>query len=85
VVKSTAENLAAYELSFEDVVTQQGLTLPRKAILDAPGAGTHVELAWKEVAVNEAPDLTLYQFDPPEGVPVVEVDAEGKPSEPPAQ
>lgn len=85
VVRSVPENLPAYELAFDDVVAQQGLTLPRKAILDAAGAGTHVELHWKEVAVNEAPDLSLYQFEPPEGVPVVEVDAAGKPSEPPAQ
>lgn len=85
VVKSTAENLAAYDLAFDDLVKEQGLTLPRKAILDAAAAQTHVELAWKEVALNEAPDLSLYQFEPPEGVPVVEVDADGKPSEPPAQ
>jgi hypothetical protein len=37
------------------------------------------------VAINEAPDMTLYDFEPPEGVPVVEVDANGDPSQPAAQ
>lgn len=85
VVKSTAENLAAYELEFTDLTTENGITLPRHASLDARSAKTKVELVWKEVTVNEAPDLTLYEFEPPEGIPIVEVDANGFPSEPPPQ
>lgn len=85
VVKSTAENLNAYDLSFSEVVTEGGVTLPKQAVLDATSAKTRVELVWKDVTINEAPDLSLYDFEPPEGIPVVEVDANGVPSEPPAQ
>lgn len=89
VVKSTAENLNAYELEFSDLATfnpdTQPVIAPRSAVLDAKSAKTRVELVWKEVAVNEAPDLTLFDFEPPEGVPVVEVDANGDPRQPPAQ
>lgn len=77
VVKSTAENLNAYELEFGDLATINGVTLPKQATLDARSARTKVELVWKDVAVNEAPDLTLYEFEPPEGIPVVEVDENG--------
>ena len=81
VVKSTAENLNVYGLEFGDVVNVNGVTLPKQAILDARSARTRVELVWKDVAVNEAPDLTLFEFEAPEGVPVLEVDANGNPSE----
>lgn len=83
VVSSTAENLNAYELEFEDLATDdQGVTLPKHASLDARSAKTKVELVWKDVAINEAPDLTLFEFEPPDDIPVVEVDANGAPSEP---
>ena len=85
VVKSTAENLNAYELAFEDLSTQNGITLPRHATLDAPIAKTKMELVWKDVAINEAPDLTLFDFEPPEGIPVVEVDGSGSPIGPESQ
>ena len=82
VVKSTAENLEAYDLAFSDLTAEGGVTLPKHAALDARTAKTSVELVWKDVAVNEAPDLSLFDFEPPEGIPVVEVDANGFPSQP---
>lgn len=82
VVSSTAENLNAYALDFEDLSTENGVTLPRHATLDARSAKTKVELVWKDVAVNEAPDMTLFDFEPPDEIPVVEVDANGAPREP---
>lgn len=85
VVKSSAAGLEAYSLAYGDLVTEKGVTLPRRAVIDAPSAQTHLELHWKEVAVNEAPDLTLYELEPPEGATIVEVDANGFPREPPAQ
>jgi len=85
VVKSTAENLQAYDVAFSDLTTEGGVTLPKHAALDARSAKTSVELVWKDVAVNEAPDLSLFDFEPPEGIPVVEVDANGFPSQPPPQ
>jgi hypothetical protein len=38
-----------------------------------------VELTWKDVTLNEAPDLSMFELEAPEGVPVVELDAQGKP------
>jgi hypothetical protein len=83
VVKSTAENLTAYDLSFGDIVTENGVTLPKEAHLDAKIAKTSVDLIWKDVAINEAPDLTLFEMEPPEGVEVIEVDANGDPARTP--
>ena len=83
VVSSTAENLNAYALDFEDLVPDdKGVTWPKHASLDARSARTKVELVWKDAALNEAPDMTLFDFEPPDGIPVVEVDANGAPSEP---
>lgn len=82
VVSSTAENLNAYGLEFEDLSVENGVTLPRHATLDARSAKTKVELVWKDVTLNEAPDMTLFDFEPPDEIPVVEVDANGAPSEP---
>ena len=39
--------------------------------------GTRTEVVVTRIALNEAPDLTLYEMTPPEGVPVIEVDAQG--------
>ncbi len=77
VVKSTAENLNAYDLTFGDLAVMGEATMPRHLTLDARGAKTALELTWKDVAVNEAPDLSLFDLEPPEGVPVDEVDARG--------
>lgn len=85
VVKSTAENVAAYDLAFANLVTEGSATLPKQVLLDAKSARTSIELVWKEVEINGAPDLTLFDLEPPEGVPVVEVDASGKPREPAPQ
>jgi hypothetical protein len=83
VVKSMAENLSAYDLSFADVVTQGAVTVPKEAHLDAKIAKTSVDLFWKDVAINEAPDLSLFEMEPPEGIEVVEVDAAGAPTRAP--
>jgi hypothetical protein len=79
--------LNAYELTFSELTTFEPskVVAPKVASLDARQAKTAVELTWKDVAVNEAPDLTLFELEPPEGIPVVEVDANGDPRQPPAQ
>lgn len=82
VVRSTVENLDAYELEYGDLSVEGGLTVPKRLLLDAKSANTSLELKWNEVAVNQAPDLTLFELEPPEGVPVVEVDANGDPRQP---
>jgi len=85
VVKSTVTGLAAYDVEFSDITDYGALTLPRRALLSAPSAKTTVELTWKDITVNEPPDLTLFDLSPPEDIPVVEVDAQGVPREAPVQ
>ncbi|MFO0596876.1 MAG: DUF4292 domain-containing protein [Myxococcaceae bacterium] len=82
VVKSTAENLAAYDLDFGDVANFGTVSLPKTVVLDAKQVKTRLELNWKDVAVNESPDLTLFDLEPPADVPVVEVDENGDPRQP---
>jgi dihydroorotase-like cyclic amidohydrolase len=85
VVKSTVTGLAAYDVEFSDIADYGALTLPKHAKLTAASAQTIVELTWKDLAVNEPPDLTLFDLAPPEDIPVVEVDAQGVPREAPVQ
>jgi hypothetical protein len=77
VVKSTVAGLRAYDVEFSDIAAYGAVTLPRRIQLVAPSAKTTVELTWKDVTVNEPPDLTLFDLSAPEDVPVVELDEEG--------
>lgn len=79
VVKSTVEGVRAYDLEFSDIADYGAVTLPRRIQLVAQSAKTTVELTWKDVTVNEPPDLTLFDLSAPEDVPVVEVDESGNP------
>ena len=54
---------------------------PRRVILTAPRVQTRIELNYKDVAVNEPADLTLYEMTAPANVPIVEVDELGNPRE----
>lgn len=85
VVKSAVQGANAYDVEFGDIADYGAVTLPKFARLSAPTAKTTVELTWKDVTLNEPPDLTLFDLSPPEDVPVVEVDAMGNPREAPAQ
>lgn len=83
VVKSTAENMNAYGLEFGDISSPEAtVTFPKHMALDAASARTSLELTWKEVEINKAPDLTLFEMEPPEGIPVIEVDENGLPGQP---
>ncbi len=77
VVHSTVEGMTAYELEFGDLSAYGPLTFPRELVLKVPAASTTLELRWREVTLNDATDLTLYDQAPPENVPVVELDARG--------
>jgi hypothetical protein len=81
VVKSTVQGIAAYDLEFSDIADYGPVTLPKRVQLSAASAKTTVALTWKDVALNEPPDLTLFDLAPPEDIPVVEVDAQGVPRE----
>jgi hypothetical protein len=88
VVHSTVEGMTAYELGFGDLETVGPITFPKELVLKVPAANTSLELKWKEVALNDSADMTLYDQAPPENVPVVELDARGAevaPVQPPAE
>jgi hypothetical protein len=77
VVKSTVAGRRAYDVEFSDIAAYGAVTLPRRIQLVAPSAKTTVELTWRDVTVNEPPDLTLFDLSAPEDVPVVDLDEEG--------
>lgn len=79
VVKSTVTGAPAYDVEQGRVTAYGGVSFPKHLTLAVPQAHTRLELDWKELSVNEAPDLSLYDLAPPENVPVVDVDGEGRP------
>lgn len=81
VQKSTITGAPAYDLEFEDIADYAELAFPRRILLKAPHANVEVELKYSDVKLNEAPDLTLFDLEPPEGVEVIEVDPSGVPTE----
>lgn len=83
VIASRVVGVRAYDVELGELTAYGGVTLPKKLILDVPHAKTHLELGYKDVVVNEAPDPSLFDPTPPEGLPVVEVDEQGVPREAP--
>ena len=80
VLASQIEGVSAYQLAFEDHAEYGKIVFPRHLALRAPNAGIDLELRYAEVTLNESPDLTLFEVEPPEDVRVVDVDAEGRPA-----
>jgi hypothetical protein len=80
VRKSQLEGIAAYDLEFADFAEQGEVVFPRKVKLSAKEARTELELTYSEFTLNQPPDLTLFEIEPPEDVPVVPVDSRGFPS-----
>ncbi len=82
VVKSHVVGVAAYDVECADLETVSGVVYPKRVVLDAADAHTRIELHTKDIALNETPDMTLFDLAAPEGVPVVEVDERGAPRQP---
>jgi hypothetical protein len=78
VTRSRVEGLDTYAIDADEVTAFGGATLPRRIVLEAPKAKLTVELLYRDITVNEAPELTLFELEPPEGIPVVEVQANGQ-------
>ncbi|MCA2980168.1 MAG: DUF4292 domain-containing protein [Myxococcaceae bacterium] len=78
VTSSRVEGLDTYAVAASELTDFGAATLPRHLVLDVPRARLSVELVYKDVVVNEPPELTLFELEPPEGVPVVEVQADGQ-------
>ncbi len=83
VIRSEIRGAKAYDLAFDDFDQSTVSVFPRKITLTAKDAETEVELRYTDATVNEAPDLTLFDLEPPPNVPVVDVDAEGQAAPPP--
>jgi hypothetical protein len=81
VIRSTLSGIEGYDFEFDNIEDLGPYTYPRRVVLTSPKEGVRVELNYKDVVVNEAPDLTLYEMSVPANVPSVEVDALGVPRE----
>ncbi len=79
VVRSQLAGLDSYDVEFENIEDLGPATYPRRVILTSAAANVRLELNYKDVAVNEPPDLSLYEMTAPANVPIVEVDALGAP------
>lgn len=79
VTRSEVRGVDAYDLQLEDLAQYGTLTFPRRITLSAEAAKVEVELHYGDVTLNQAPDLTLFDLEPPEGATVVPVDASGRP------
>lgn len=79
VIKSEIRGVRAYDVTFEDFDEAGATNYPRRAILTADEGKIRIELNYKDVVVNEQPDLSLYVLEPPANVPIVDVDEQGHP------
>lgn len=78
VVRSATEPAGlAYALEHDEVVLQGGVTFPKRTRLELPVQRATLDLRWRDVTLNQAPDAAAFQVEPPEGVPVVDLDAAG--------
>lgn len=64
-----------YEARFDDWRVVAGVEIPHRIELDAPATATTVTVAYDEVDVNPELRETLFRFEPPAGVKVVELDS----------
>lgn len=80
VLRSEIRGVSAYDLQFEDIAEYGMVSFPRRVRLRSDAADVDLDLRYTEVTLNQAPDLTMFDLEPPEGVPVVEVEASGRPT-----
>jgi outer membrane biogenesis lipoprotein LolB len=78
VVRSQVRGIWAYDLAYESFKERGEVLLPHEVTLSEERAETRARLRYTDITVNEAPDLTLFDLTPPEGIPVVEVDPQGQ-------
>ncbi|HLT29376.1 MAG TPA: DUF4292 domain-containing protein [Myxococcaceae bacterium] len=77
VMRSEIRGAPAYDLQFADFMERAEVALPRHIILASQAGEARLELRYRDVVVNGPLDLTDFEFEPPPGVPVTEVDARG--------
>lgn len=77
VMRSEIRGAPAYDLQFSDFMRTADVALPRHVILASQAGEARLELRYRDVVVNGPLNLTDFEFTPPPGVPVTEVDARG--------
>lgn len=80
VLASDVEGVPAYDLQYDDFQDFGRIVFPRRVRLSAPHAQVELDLQYNDLALNQPPDLTLFDPTPPEGIEVVEVDEQGRPT-----
>lgn len=81
VIRSVVSGRDTYDVEFDNIEDVGSATYPRRVVLTSASTRVRVELNYKDVAVNELADPTLYDMTPPPNVPIVEVDERGVPRE----
>lgn len=76
---SAVRGAQGYDVSLEDFGDYGPVHFPRKLELDAPAEKSNLVLRYTQVTLNAPVDAALFTPSPPERVPVVQVDAEGRP------
>jgi hypothetical protein len=79
VEKSEVRGTQGYDVTLEDFGDYGAVHFPRKLDLDAPSAKADLVLRYTQVSLNAPVDPVLFTASPPPGVPVVQVDAIGRP------
>lgn len=79
VLSSEVRGTRAYDVKLEDFGHYGEVDFPRKLELHAPDAKADLVLRYTQVSLNAAVDPELFTPSPPANVPVVEVDAQGRP------
>jgi Domain of unknown function (DUF4292) len=79
VQRSEVRGVTAYDLAFDDFLERDDLSFPRDIVLASQAAKARLQLRYSDPTLNPPPDPERFTLQPPEGVPVVEVDARGEP------
>jgi outer membrane lipoprotein-sorting protein len=64
-----------YEARFEDWRVVAGVEIPHRIDVDAPASESAITLVYTETDVNPELRATLFRFEPPPGVTIVDLDA----------
>ena len=78
VLRSAVSTGAAYSLEAGSMGNHGAFTFPEQVRLDFSSSKTRLELKWKDLTFNQQPEPGLFDAAPPEGVPVTEVDGDGR-------
>ncbi len=79
VRKSEIPGTEGYVVEFDAFESAGAAAYPRQVKLSARSPSTKLELRYTDVTVNERPDPSLFELEPPSGVLVIDVDESGNP------